>query len=223
MGDMVPQGEETVMETQTRSWGPLDTLGAFVGMTALFAYYRSATFMGTVFPSGALSYGAAPEWLVNPVMPLAVLVMAVVLACWRPLGRRVASSRTLAAALGPLGSFGAAVALLVRAGALSTVWDPVAVVLCAASFVGAVLLAGPRLCSMGVVRMVGVLVLAHLAAFLLFVLVRYTPAVQGLALVTACAPWASCAWWGCLSWRTWRRSCCSCLCAIPRRSKVSPW
>ncbi len=40
MGDMVSQGEETVRETQTRSWGPLDTLGAFVGMTALFAYYR---------------------------------------------------------------------------------------------------------------------------------------------------------------------------------------
>ncbi len=180
------------METRVRPWGPLETLGAFVGMTALFAYYRSATFMGAVFPSNALAGGTAPEWLVNPVMPLTVLVMAIAVACWRSLGERIVSSPVLAAALGPLGSFGAAVALLVRAGVLSAAWDPVAVVLCAASFVGAVLLAGPRLCSMGVVRMVGVLVLAHLAAFLLFVLVRYSPAAQGLALVTpvfATLPW----------------------------------
>ena len=63
-------------------------------------------------------------------------------------------------------------------------WNFVAVALCAASFVGAVVLAGPRLCSLGVSRMVGVLVVAHMAAFLLFVLVRYTPAVRGVALVT---------------------------------------
>lgn len=185
------EGQRSVREHVT----PLGVLGAFVGMTALFAYYRSATFMGPVFPAGPLEGGVEPEWLVNPSMPLGVLVLAVVLGCSGSLGSRLASSPVLAAALGPLGSFGAAVILLVNAGVLPFGWNFVAVALCAASFVGAVVLAGPRLCSLSVSRMVGVLVVAHMAAFLLFVLVRYTPAVQWVALATpvlAVLPWLAC-------------------------------
>ena len=84
------------------------------------------------------------------------------------------------------------VALLVQAGILATPWIWVSGLLCAVGFVGAVVLAGRILCTHGLLWSAGVVVVAYLVNFALFLALRQTAWLQPAVLCTpllAASPW----------------------------------
>lgn len=183
------------MADSTRKWSVPSTLAALVGTAAIFAYYRSATFMGAVFADASTVEGAA-GWAVSPLMPLVALALAVaIMACGeRPLPTSL-SAPPLTVAVGCLGALGVALGLLVRTGLLPWGWTCMAAVLCAVAFVYATILWGAHLCAMGTVRMVGTIVVGYMVAFGVFVVTRQTPAIQTCALLIPLAstlPWLLC-------------------------------
>lgn len=177
-----------------RDWSPRATFAALIGVAALFAYYRSATFMGAVF-STADSEGIV-GWAVSPLMPLFALVIAIVVLLRGNSSPTEALTNPLAiTAAGCLGALGAALALLVRTGLLPSGCTGIAGLLCACSFVYASVLSGALLCTMSTTRMVGVVSVGYMLAFGVFVAVRQTPAIQACALIVplgATLPWIAC-------------------------------
>lgn len=183
------------MADSTREWSTPSTLAALVGTAAIFAYYRSATFMGAVF-ADASAAGSAAGWAVSPLMPLVALALSIafMLRGERPLPTFITAS-LLTLVVSCLGALGVALGLLVHTGLLPWGWTFAAALLCAISFVYATILWGVHLCGMGTVRMVGTIVVGYMLAFGIFVLTRQTPAIQTFALLIPLAstlPWLLC-------------------------------
>lgn len=177
-----------------RDWSPRATFAALIGVAALFAYYRNATFMGAVFSTAGTE--EIVGWAVSPLMPLFTLaIAAALLVRGAPSLPETLAKPLVTTVAGCLGTLGAALALLVRTGLLPSGCTVIAALLCACSFVYASVLAGLLLCTMSTARMVGTVVVGYMLAFGVFVAVRQTPAIQVCALVIplcATLPWIAC-------------------------------
>lgn len=158
----------------------IETAAAFVAMTFLFSYLRRPSFMAVVYPVATGQTGELGRFT-EPAMPLAVFAVSLgLLALWR----RGRSLEGVLVAAGPLGSLGVALALLAQAGVLPTVWIWVSGLLCAVGFVGAVVLAGRVLCARGMLWSAGVVVVAYLVNFALFLALRQSSWLQPAVLCT---------------------------------------
>ena len=167
----------------------IETAAAFVAMTFMFSYLRRPSFMAVVYPVAAAGQTGELGRFTEPAMPLAVLAVSLGLLVLWSRGRPFEGALMAA---GPLGSLGVAVALLVQAGILATPWVWVSGLLCAVGFVGAVVLAGRILCARGLLWSAGVVVVAYLVNFALFLALRQTAWLQPAVLCTpllAASPW----------------------------------
>lgn len=167
----------------------IETAAAFVAMTFLFSYLRRPSFMVVVYPVAATGQVGELGRFTEPAMPLAVLAVSLgLLALWR----RGRSLGGVLVAAGPVGSLGVALALLVQAAVLPAPWIWASGLLCALGFVGAVVLAGRVLCARGMLWGAGVVVVAYLVNFALFLALRQSSWLQPTVLCTpllAASPW----------------------------------